>query len=146
MFLVIDDIGEDVFGACLQYFHWFFSVRGVSGVVVDLMVFLVLFMCPFSVDMARGGCFMMSTVMLVNVVSFPFLVAWSTVFLIRLKSATCYHLASSGLLLSDRKLSTTICCWIGGWSGLLVRLTCHMHDVFDRLSSNTVSPYLNTLR
>ena len=109
MFLVIDDIGEDVFGACLQYFHWFFSVRGVSGVVVDLMVFLVLFMCPFSVDMARGGCFMMSTVMLVNVVSFPFLVAWSNVFLIRLKSATCYHLASSGLLLAARAFSTECC-------------------------------------
>ena len=57
-----------------------------------------------------------------------------------------HHFPSSGLLLSDRELSTAICCWIGGWYGLLVRLTCHMHDVFDRVSSNTVSPYLNTLR
>ena len=72
--------------------------------------------------------------------------AWSKIFLTGMKRAEWYHLASSGLLISARALSDAGCCLLGGWLGLLVRLTCHMHDVVDWLPSSTVSPSLTKVR
>ena len=57
-----------------------------------------------------------------------------------------YHLVRSGLLLAARALSAAGCFWLGGCSGFLVMLTFHMPDVFDRLTSNNVSPSLTKLR
>ena len=71
---------------------------------------------------------------------------WSKVFLKGLNGVTWYHLDISCLLLAARALSAGCCCWFGGWLGLLVRLTFHINDVFDRLSYNTVSLSLTTLR
>ena len=56
-----------------------------------------------------------------------------------------YHCASSGLVLADNTLSATGCDWLGGRSDFLVRLTCHMSDVFDRVPCNTVRPYFTHL-
>ena len=73
------------------------------------------------------------TVRLENVVKWTFLMAWSNVFLTGMKSVVWYHLSSSGLLLTSRSLSAIFPFWVGGWLVLLVRLTYHMPDVFDRL-------------
>ena len=89
---------------------------------------------------------MRSTVRLDHVVKWPLLMACSNFFLTRLKFLEWYHLASSGLLLAAKALSANGCCWIGGCSGLLVRLTCHTPDEFDRLPSNTIRPFLTKLR
>ena len=83
---------------------------GVPWVLVDLMFFLIYFMWPFSVAVEGGMCFISSTVRLVQVVKWPFLMAWSKVFFTRLKRAACYHLASSSLLLSARALSAAGFC------------------------------------
>ena len=96
---------------------------GVLWVLVDLILLLICFMWTFSVAMEGGRCFMSSTVRLVQVTKRPFLMAWSKVLFTGLNRATCYHLASSGLLLSVRVLSTAGCWWLGGPVGLLVRLT-----------------------
>ena len=88
---------------------------------------------------------MKSTARLGQVVNCPFLMAWSKVFFTGLNSVTWYHLDSYVLLIDDSALSAYGCCLLGGWSELLVRLTCHMHDVFERLPSNTVSLSLTIL-
>ena len=110
------------------------------------MFFLICFMWPFEVNMEGGMCFMSSTVRLVQVVKWPFLMAWSKVLFNGLKRDAWYHLARSGLLLASRTLSAVGCCWLGGPVGLLVLLTCHMPDVVDLFPSSTVSPYLTKLR
>ena len=89
---------------------------------------------------------MSSTIRLVQVVKWLFLMAWSKVFFTGIKSVVWYHLDSSGLLLASKALSATGCLWLGGLMGLLVRLTCHIPDVDNLLPSGTVSPYLTTLR
>ena len=66
---------------------------------------------------------MRSTVRLVQVVMWPFLMAWSKVLFPAINRAVWYHLDSPGLLLSIRALSAAGCCWLGGLVGLLVRLT-----------------------
>ena len=81
-----------------------------------------------------------------HVVKWNFLMVCSKVSLTGLKSVAWYHLASSGLLLASRALGDAGCCLLGGRVGLLVRLTCHMPDVFDLLPSSTVSPSLTKLR
>ena len=78
-------------------------------------------------------------------VKWPFLMAWSTAFLTVLKRAAWYHLARSVLILSDKALSATGCFFLGGQLGLLVRLTCHMPDVVDRLPTSIFIPSLTTL-
>ena len=47
------------------------------------MFFLICFMWPFNVDMEGGRCFISYTVRLVQVVKWPFLMAWSKVLLDR---------------------------------------------------------------
>ena len=89
---------------------------------------------------------MRSTVRLGQVVKWPFLMAWSKVFLNGLKSVVWCHLASSGLLLSAVAFSSGVSFFLGGRSGLLVRLTYHMPDVFYQLPSNIVIQSLTTLR
>ena len=89
---------------------------------------------------------MRSTVRLGQVVKWPFLMAWSKVFLNGLKSVVWCHLASSGLLLSAIALSYDVCFFLGGWLGFLVRLTYHMPDVFYQLPFNIFLPSLTTLR
>ena len=89
---------------------------------------------------------MSSTVRLVQVAKWPFLMAWSKVLFTGIKMATWYHLDSSGLLLSVRALSSAGCFWLGGLVGLLVRLTYHMPDLDDLLTSSSVIPSLTTLR
>ena len=89
---------------------------------------------------------MSSTVRLVQVENFLFLMTWSKVFFTGLNRNAWYPLASSGLLLADRALSAAGCCWLYGPVSLLVKLTCHIPDVYDLLPSSTVVPYLTTLR
>ena len=89
---------------------------------------------------------MSSTVRLVQVVKWPFLMTWSKVLFTGLKRYAWYHLDRSVLLIAARALSAAGCCWLGGFVGLLVRLTCHMPDVDDLLPSSTISPSLTTLR
>ena len=103
-------------------------------------------MCTFAVVMEEDRCFMRSTVRLVHVVKWTFLMDWSKVFLTGLKSIAWYHLARSSLLLGAREFGAAGCCWIGGWLRFLVRLTCYMPDVFNRLTSNTCIPSYTTLR
>ena len=45
-------------------------------------------------------------------------------------SVACYHCASSGLVLTAVALSSAGHGWLGGLSGFMVRLTCHMTDVY----------------
>ena len=103
-------------------------------------------MCPFVVSMDGGRCFVISTFMFGQVVKWPFLMAWSNIFFTGIKRAAWYHLDRSGLLLVYRELSADGCCWLGGPAGLMVRLTCHIPDVYDLLISSTVSSSLTTLR
>ena len=53
----------------------YFVFGGVLWVLVELMFFLTCFMCHFAVAMEGGRCFMSYTVMLVQVVKWPFLMA-----------------------------------------------------------------------
>ena len=110
------------------------------------MFFLICFMWTFTMDMEGGRCFISYTVRLGQVVKWPFLMAWSKVFLTGLNRAAWYHLASSGLLLAARELSDYGCCFIGDWLGLVVRLTYHITDVVVRLTSSNVIPSLIKLR
>ena len=71
--------------------------------------------------------------------------AWGKVLLTGMNSVEWYHLASSGFLLAARALSAAGCCLFGGWSELMVRLKCHMTDVFDRLTYNNVILSFTTL-
>ena len=96
-------------------------------------------MWPFSVATEGGRCFISSTVRLGQVVQGPFLMAWRKIFLTGINRAVWYHLDSSGLILAARALSAAGCCLLGGWLGLLVRLTCHMPDVVYRFPYGTVS-------
>ena len=121
------------------------SFGGVPWVLLDLIFFLVCFMQPFVVSIEVGRWFISSTVMLVQVVKCPLLVAWSKVFFTGINRFTWYHLYIYGLILSARALSADGCWLLGGSMGLLVRLTCHMTDVVDLLPSSTVSPSLTTL-
>ena len=89
---------------------------------------------------------MSSTIRLIQVVKWPFLMAWSKVLLTGLNRSVWYHLASSVLIISARSLSDAGCCLLGVWSGLLVKLTCNMPDVVEQFTSSTVIPYLTTLR
>ena len=66
---------------------------------------------------------MRSAVGLVQVVKWPFLMAWSGVFLAGINSVVWYHLVSYGLLLADRALSASGCFFLVVWYGLMVRLT-----------------------
>ena len=72
--------------------------------------------------------------------------AWGKIFLNGMNRSVWYHLASSGLLLAARSFGAGGCCLLGGWLGFLVRLTCHMPDLFDRFTPSTVNPSLTTLR
>ena len=119
---------------------------GMLSVLVKFMFSLICFMCNFDVAMEGGRCLMSFTVMLGQVVKWPFLMARSKVFFTGLKRATWYHLARSGLRLAARALSAAGYCLIDGPVGLLVRLTCPIPDMDDLLPSSTVSPYLTTLR
>ena len=121
------------------------SVRGVFWVLVEFMFFLIWLMCPFAVAIKGGRYFMRFTVRLGQVVKWKFLMSWNKVLLNRLKSGVWYHLARYGLILAARALSAAGCCWFGGWSELMVRLKCHMTDVFDRLTYNTVILSFTTL-
>ena len=103
-------------------------------------------MCTFEVAMERCMCFMRSTFRLVQVVKWPFLIAWSNFFFTGLNIVAWYHLDRYILILAVRSLSSSGCFLLGRWSGLLVMLTCHMSDVFDQLPSNTVSPSFTTVR
>ena len=87
---------------------------------------------------------MSCTVRLVQVVKWPFLMTWSKVLFTGLKRYAWYHLDRSVLLLAARSLSAAGCFWLGGFVGLLVRLTCPMPDVDDLLTSSTISPSLTT--
>ena len=78
-------------------------------------------------------------------VKWPLLMAWSNFLLTGMKRTAWYHLDNSGLLLADRALSAAGCCFLGGWLGLLVRLTFHIPDVVDRLPYSTVIPSLTIL-
>ena len=89
---------------------------------------------------------MSSTIRLVQVVKWLFLMAWSKVLFTGLKRTAWYQLDRSGLFPDARILSAAGCCWIGGIEGLLVRMTLHITDVDDLLTSSTVSPSLNTHR
>ena len=89
---------------------------------------------------------MISTVRLVQVVKWLFLMAWSKIFFTGIKRAAWYHLANSRLIISSRVLSDAGCWWLGVLVGLLVRLTCHMPDVDDLFPYSTVSPSVTTLR
>ena len=82
---------------------------GLPWVLVELMFFLICFMCTFEVAMEGGRCFMSSTGSLGQVVKWLFLMAWSKVFFTGIKRAAWYHLDSSGLLLSARALSAAGC-------------------------------------
>ena len=87
---------------------------GVPWVLVDLMFFLIYFMWPFSVAVEGGMCFISSTMRLVQVVKWTFLISWSKVLLTELKMAAWYNLASSVLILAARALSAAGCCLLGG--------------------------------
>ena len=89
---------------------------------------------------------MRSTVRLGHVVKWHFLMDWSKVLFSGLNSMAWYYLDSYVLLLAAWTLSDSGCFCTGGWSGFLVRLTCNMPDVFDRLPYNTFSPSLTKLR
>ena len=78
------------------------------------MFFLICFMWHFAVAMEGGGCFISSTVKLLQVVKWVFLMDWSKVILTRLNRAAWYHLASSGLITAARELSAYGCCLLGG--------------------------------
>ena len=56
------------------------SIWGVPGVLVNLMFFRICFMCPFAADMEGGTCFVRSTVRLVHVLKWHFLMAGNKVF------------------------------------------------------------------
>ena len=56
------------------------SVAGVSRVLVKFMFFRICFMCPFAADMEGGTCFVRSTVRLVHVLKWHFLMAGNKVF------------------------------------------------------------------
>ena len=71
---------------------------------------------------------------------------WIKVLFTVLKSVAWYHLASSGLLISARVLSASSGCLIISWSWFLVKLACHMPNVFDRVPSNTIILSFTTLR
>ena len=103
-------------------------------------------MWPFAVAMEGRMCFMSYTVRLVQVLKWPFLMAWSNVFFTGIKRDAWYHLASYGLLLAARALSADGCFWIGGPMGLMARLNYHIPDVDELLPSTTVSPSFTTLR
>ena len=63
-------------GACLQFFHWSPFWGGVvSSVLVYLMFFQILSMCPFAVAMDGRICLIRSTVRLVHMEKWPFLMA-----------------------------------------------------------------------
>ena len=110
------------------------------------MFFLICSVWHFAVAIEGGGCFISSTVRLVQVVKWVFLMAWSKFILTRLNRAVWYHLAISVLILAARVLSAYSCCFLGGWLGLLLMLTCHMPDVVGRLPSSTIISSLTTLR
>ena len=75
-----------------------------------------------------------------------FLMGCSKVLRKGINSVAWYHLTSYGFILAVRALSASGCCWLGVWSELLVSLTFHIPDVFDRVPSNTFILSLNTLR
>ena len=110
------------------------------------MLFLICFMWNFAVAIEVGRRFMSSTVRLDQVVKWPFLMAWCKVFFNGINRAAWYYLDRSGLLLAVRALSAAGFFWLCGIVGLLVRLTCHMPDVYNLLPSSTVIPSLTTLR
>ena len=56
-------------------------------------------------SMGVGRCFMSSNVRLGHVVKWPFIMDWSKVLFTGINRTMWYHLASSGLLPSDRSLS-----------------------------------------
>ena len=89
-------------------------------------------------------CFIRSTVSLVNVAKWNFFIDWSKILRKGLTSVVWYHCTSFGLILAVRELSDAGYFWLGGWSGLLVSLTCHMPDVFDQVNYNTVRPSFTT--
>ena len=64
-----------------NFFIGYSSVGGVSGVLVDFMLFRICFVCPFDMAMERGGCFIRSTVSMGHVVKWDFLMDWSKVLL-----------------------------------------------------------------
>ena len=72
--------------------------------------------------------------------------AWRAVLFTGLNSGAWYRCDSSGLVLDIRVLGDAGSGWIGGWYGMLVRLTCNIHDVFDRYPSNTVRQSFTMLR
>ena len=57
------------------------SVGGVFGVLVDLMFFLICFMCTFAVTMEGSRCFIKYTFKLGHVVKWTFLMDQSKIFL-----------------------------------------------------------------
>ena len=103
-------IGLSLFGG----FPWF---------LVELMFFLICFMWPFSVAMEGVRCLISSPVRLVQVVKWPFLMAWSKIFFSGLNRSMWYHLYSSVLLIVSRALSASVCCFLGVHLGLLVMFT-----------------------
>ena len=103
-------------------------------------------MCHLYVAMDGGICFISSTVRLVHMAKWPLLVAWSRFFRTGINSAAWYHCANSGLVISSRALSSFGLGGLGGWPGLLLRLTCHMPYLFELLPSNTVRSSFNMLR
>ena len=118
----------------------------VSSVLVELMFFRICFVRTFSVTGDYGICFIRSTVRLGHVEKWNFLIYWRRVFTTGLNSVAWYHCTISGLILATGALSAPGCGWLGGWSELLVRLTCHMLDVFEWVHSNIVITPLTKLR
>ena len=103
-------------------------------------------MCTFSVAMDGGICFMNSTVRLVHVAKWTFLMYFRRVLRTGLNSVTWHHCDNSVFVISARALSAADRGGIGGRPGMLVRLTCHTPDVFYQVTYNTVSPYFTTFR
>ena len=132
-------------GACFQFFHWFVFVWGCSLSLGGLDVIPDFLHVDFFCGHGRRKVLISSTFRLGQVVKWPFLMALSKVFLTKLNWDAWHHLASSGSLLASRALSAAGCLFLGGWVGLLVRLTCHMPDVVDLFPSSTVIPSLTTL-
>ena len=97
-------------------------------------------MRPFPAEMDGGRCFNRSTVSLGYVNKWTFLMDWRRVLRTVINSVAWYHSDRSGLVIDSSAYSSTGCGWLGQWYGFLVRLNCHMLDVFDRVPSNTFRP------
>ena len=113
--------------------------------LVDLILFLILCMCPLAVAIDKERCLVTRSIFkLVHVEKKPFLITCLRVCLTGLKILVCYHWYISGLVQSTMNLLDVWRLCVGLRWVVVVSFTCHMPGVPLRWHYKTSWPFFLT--